>query len=77
MPSYPPVARSARLEGTVLVEVVVDEQGNVILAEVVEGHPLLRESALQAARQWKFRPSLLNGRPIKVRGTLSFVFKLG
>lgn len=75
-PIYPPIARSARVQGAVQVEVVIDEQGNVISARVLSGHPLLRQAALDAARQWKFRPTLLSGQPIKVTGILVFNFRL-
>jgi protein TonB len=76
MPDYPLIARNARLQGHVDVNVVVDEQGNVIAAEVVSGHPLLREAALRAASQWKFRPTLVSGQPVKVTGVLTFIFQL-
>lgn len=75
-PVYPLLARSAQIEGTVEVRIIVDEQGNVVAAEVLSGHPLLQQPAVDAARQWKFRPTLLNGRPIKVSGILTFTFKL-
>jgi protein TonB len=64
------------LQGTVQVHVVVDEEGNVIAAEMAGGHPLFRDAALTAARQWKFRPTLVSGIPVKISGTLSFVFQL-
>jgi protein TonB len=73
-PKYPLLARRARLQGIVEVHIVVDEQGNVISAEAVSGHPLLQQAALETARQWKFRPTLLNGQPIKVAGILQFHF---
>ena len=75
-PIYPPIARAARVQGSVQIEVVIDEEGNVISATVVDGHPLLRQAALEAAQQWKFRPTLLSGQPIKVTGILIFNFKL-
>lgn len=75
-PVYPARARGARASGQVHVEVVIDESGNVISASVVRGHWLLRQAALEAARQWKFRPTLLNGAPIEVTGVLIFNFTL-
>jgi len=75
-PAYPPIALSARVSGSVQIEVVIDENGNVVSAEVVQGQPLLSQAALDAARQWKFRPTLLNGEPIKVTGVLIFIFRL-
>jgi protein TonB len=74
-PVYPSVARSIQLAGAVQVSVVVDEQGNVISAEVVNGHPLFHQAALEAARQWKFRPTMLNGSAVKITGVLTFTFK--
>jgi protein TonB len=73
---YPQLARNAHVEGVVLVEIIVDEEGSVIAATALDGHPLLRQPAQDAARQWKFRPTLLNGRPIKIAGMLRFTFKL-
>jgi protein TonB len=75
-PTYPQIARTARVAGPVEVEVVIDESGHVISANIVEGHPLLRQAALEAAAQWKFRPTLLSGVPIKVTGILVFNFRL-
>jgi TonB family protein len=73
-PVYPPVAKAARASGTVVVRVTVDEKGDVISAEAVSGHPLLRAAAVAAARQAKFKPTLLNGKPVKVTGTLNYTF---
>jgi len=73
-PSYPPLAKAARVEGSVEVEVTIDEEGNVIAARALSGHPLLKDAALAAARQWKFTPSTQNGRSVKVISTLTFTF---
>lgn len=75
-PVYPAIARSARVQGSVQIEVVIDETGSVVEARIVNGHPLLRQSALDAARQWKFRPTLLSGQPIKITGILVFNFRM-
>lgn len=75
-PAYPPIAKAARAQGAVQVAVDIDEDGNVISASAVSGHPLLREAAVQAARQWKFRPTMLTGVPVKVQGVLTFNFTL-
>ncbi|MDW8240917.1 MAG: energy transducer TonB [Acidobacteriota bacterium] len=56
---------------------LLTEAGNVIEAEAISGHPLFRQVAQQAALQWKFRPTLLNGIPIRVTGVLIFNFHLG
>lgn len=65
----------AHIKGQVHIAITVDENGKVEKAEVVSTHPLLREAALQAARQWEFKPTLLNNRPIKVQGLLVFNLK--
>ncbi len=75
-PKYPEMARRAGVRGDVVVEVVVSETGEVTSANVVSGHPLLRDAALQAARAWHFTPTLLAGTPVKVVGTITFCFKL-
>ncbi len=75
-PVYPLIAKAARASGAVLVQVLISEEGQVIEASVVGGHPLLREASLQAARQWKFKPTELTGVPVKVQGILTFNFTL-
>ena len=73
-PAYPPAARAVRAQGAVTVQVLVDEEGNVANASAVSGHPLLRASAVQAARAAKFSPTKLSGRPVKVSGILTYNF---
>ena len=75
-PAYPPAAKAVRAEGPVVVEVLVDEQGNVIYAKALSGHPLLRSSAENAARAAKFPPETRNGKPVKVKGTITYNYKL-
>jgi TonB family protein len=75
-PAYPAVARAAGAQGSVTVEVTVDEQGNVVAARAVSGHQLLQPAAVEAARQWSFSPTLLEGKPVKVAGTITFEFAL-
>lgn len=73
-PSYPRVARAARVSGSVPVEIMFDENGNTIMARPLSGHPLLEDCATQAARGWKYKPALPHGRPVKGTGTLTFNF---
>jgi TonB family protein len=73
-PEYPPIARAAGAQGNVTVQVVIDEQGNVASARAVSGHPLLQQASVDAARQWVFKPTVVDGKPAKVNGTLSFSF---
>jgi TonB family protein len=75
-PDYPAIARSARASGTVTVQILIDEEGHVVAATGVSGHPLLRAAAIQAARAARFAPTLLSGRPVRVSGILNFHFKL-
>ncbi len=75
-PQYPANARSARVEGTVIVEVEIDESGHVVTTRPVSGHALLRDAAASAARQWTFAPSTPAGSPHKTVGTIAFNFKL-
>jgi TonB family protein len=75
-PPYPPIARAARAAGKVEVQVTISEQGEVIEAVVVSGHPLLRDAAVNAAKQWVFKPTELDDTPVKVQGILTFNFTL-
>src|SRR5215203_1225475 len=69
-PVYPPAAKAVRAFGTVRVQVTVDENGDVINASAVSGHPLLRAASVQAAQQAKFVPATVDGRNVKVLGTI-------
>lgn len=75
-PSYPSPAKAGRAQGTVVVQVLVDETGKVVSATAVAGHPLLRASAVAAAKEAKFAPTLLSGKPVKVSGVLTYNFVL-
>jgi VWFA-related protein/TonB family protein len=75
-PAYPLMAKNAGAAGTVTVEVLIDEQGKVAEARILSGHPLLRASALVAAKMARFSPSRLSGEPVKVTGTINYVFML-
>lgn len=74
-PVYPPTARAAKVSGAVNVDVFVDVKGEVVAASAVSGHPLLRMAAVQAARATRFKPTIVNGSPVKVTGVLVFNFK--
>jgi protein TonB len=75
-PRYPELAQRARVEGVVILECVLDEQGRVQDARVLRGHPLLDPEALQAVRQWRYTPTLLNGVPVRVVMTVTVNFIL-
>ena len=73
-PRYPPAAAAVNASGMVNVQVTIDEDGNVISAEAVSGHPLLRGAAVEAAQQAKFSPTLLSGQPVKITGVITYNF---
>ena len=73
-PQYPAIARQAHASGTVVVQVTIDENGNVISAHAVSGHPLLQAVAVAAARQARFSPTKLSGQPVKVTGVITYNF---
>ncbi len=75
-PVYPPIAKSARASGPVTVKIIVDEEGKVIAAQAESGHPLLRAAAVQAARKARFDPTTLDGKPVKILGTITYYFAL-
>lgn len=75
-PVYPPLARVARVEGTVILEAVLGVDGVAREVRVLRSIPLLDEAALQAVRQWQFTPTLLNGEPVPVVLTVTVVFRL-
>jgi TonB family protein len=75
-PLFPPIAAAARAQGTVVVQVTVDEEGRVISARAVSGHPLLQQAAVQAAHQARFSPTRLEGKPVKVNGVITYNFVL-
>ena len=73
-PQYPAIARTARASGTVTVQVTIDENGSVISARAVGGHPLLQAAAVAAARGARFSPTKLSGQPVKVTGVITYNF---
>jgi TonB family protein len=74
VPDYPAEAKATGVEGVVVIQVLVDEQGNVTDARAISGPKILHEVSLNAARQTKFTPTLLSGEPVKVTGVLVFNF---
>jgi TonB family protein len=73
-PEYPPTAKKMKATGTVEVEITISEVGLVIQAKAISGHLALRSAAVEAARKWVFKPAMLNGKPIRVKSVLTFVF---
>lgn len=76
-PEYPAVARLSRTEGTVVVQAVISKTGRIERARVVSGPAVLQGAALQAVREARYRPFLLNGLPTEVETTVSIVFRMG
>jgi protein TonB len=75
-PIYPPIAVAARVEGTVVLEATISASGSIQNLRVVSGHPMLQQAALDAVRDWRYRPFLLNGRPVEVETTINVIFTL-
>jgi len=73
-PNYPAIARPIRLQGSVNVQVLIDENGKVISAKAVSGHPILIPEAQRAAMQSRFTPTTLGGQPVKVSGVIVYNF---
>jgi TonB family protein len=75
-PNYPPLARNIRLQGSVIVQVLIDEGGKVLSAKVTSGHPLFAAEAQRAAMQARFSPTLIGDKPVKVSGVITYKFEL-
>ena len=76
-PTYTEIARKARIQGVVIVQAIIDKQGNVTNVKVLKGLPMgLEEAAVDAMKQWKFKPATLNGKPVTVYYNLTVNFKL-
>jgi protein TonB len=75
-PTYPPLAKAARVQGTVEFTATISKEGNIEHLQLVRGHPLLVEAARQAVLEWKYRPTLLNGQPVEVITDILVNFRL-
>ena len=75
-PEYPPLARRARLEGSVVAEALITESGTIDSLRIISGNPLFYQSVLDAVKQWRYEPTLLNGEPIDVITTITVNFRL-
>jgi periplasmic protein TonB len=75
-PLYPPLARQTRISGTVKLHAIIGKDGTVQQLQVVSGHPLLVQSALDAVKQWRYQPTLLNGEPVEVDTEIDVIFSL-
>lgn len=75
-PQYPPDARDQRIQGVVVLRAVIDKEGNVANLQLISGHPALAPAAIDAVKQWKYRPYLLNGDPVEVETQIQVNFTL-
>jgi periplasmic protein TonB len=76
-PAYPVLAKETKTQGVVVLDCVIDKQGNVTQMKVVSGHPLLVPAAMNAVQRWKYQPTLLNGEPVAVEMTVTVTFSMG
>jgi periplasmic protein TonB len=76
-PEYPPIAKTAHVQGTVVLRAIIAKDGSVEQLQFVSGPPLLMASAMSAVKEWKYKPTQLNGQPVEVDTTVQVVFSLG
>jgi protein TonB len=75
-PVYPPLARQARIQGQVVLHAVISKDGSITGLNLVSGHPMLAPAAIDAVKQWKYKPYLLNGEPVEVDTEVQVNFTL-
>lgn len=76
LPVYPAIAKAARREGVIVLQATISKTGVIENLRVVNGDPMLRQAALDAVSNWRYRPYLLNGQPVEVETTVNVIFKL-
>ncbi|MGH9503430.1 MAG: energy transducer TonB [Terriglobales bacterium] len=75
-PSYPPLARQARIQGSVLLQAEISKDGSIQNLRLISGHPMLAPAAIEAVKQWKYKPYILNGEPVEVETQITVNFTL-
>ena len=75
-PHYPALARQARISGIVRLTAIISKSGTIEQLRVISGHPLLVKAALEAVKRWRYRPTILNGQPVRVETTVDVIFTL-
>jgi periplasmic protein TonB len=75
-PTYPPLARQARIQGVVILQAQISKEGNIENLQLISGHPMLAPAAIEAVKQWKYKPYLLNGEPVEVETQVQVNFTL-
>ena len=76
-PIYPPIAKAARVQGTVVLQATISKTGTIENLRVLNGPAMLQDAAMQAVRTWRYRPYLLDGEPVEVETTVNVIFSLG
>jgi len=75
-PAYPPLARQARIQGTVLLQAEISKDGTIENLRLISGHPMLAPAAIEAVKQWRYKPYILNGEPVEVETQITVNFTL-
>jgi periplasmic protein TonB len=75
-PTYPPLARQARIQGVVILQAQISKDGSIENLQLISGHPMLAPAAIEAVKQWKYKPYLLNGEPVEVETQVQVNFTL-
>ena len=75
-PTYPPLARQARIQGSVLLQAEISKDGSIQNLRLISGHPMLAPAAIEAVKQWKYKPYILNGEPVEVETQITVNFTL-
>ncbi len=76
-PQYPAIAKAARIQGIVVLQATISQNGLIQNLRVISGPPMLQQAAMDAVRSWRYKPYLLNGEPVEVETTINVVFNLG
>jgi protein TonB len=76
-PLYPPIARAARVQGTVVLQATISKTGSIENLHVVSGPAMLQQAALDAVKSWRYKPYLLNNEPVEVETQVNVIFTLG
>ena len=75
-PAYPPLARQARIQGSVLLQAEISKDGTIQNLRLISGHPMLAPAAIEAVKQWRYKPYILNGEPVEVETQITVNFTL-
>ncbi|HYL13214.1 MAG TPA: energy transducer TonB [Terriglobales bacterium] len=75
-PPYPPLARQARIQGQVVLQAEISKDGTIQNLRLISGHPMLAPSAIEAVKQWRYKPYYLNGEPVEVETQITVIFSL-